>query len=403
MTFLIDPPAVEVLITRMRRAADDAESAAGRVASIRDRLGQREVEMTALAAVLRLQAADYDRVAVLLGAAIALVEDAEITAADLAAATGLSRAEAAAILEALAAEGITDPADVLAILIVLGPEPTPAAIEALLNPPPETLREVFVGLPPPGVDPRLDLAIKRLDRDLLDKIADGEPIDTDDLTDEQKRDLRILAAALGGDEITVTRTRTERYEANQGDDHTREVPYEVPITDLPIESVLVFVEANASFGQEFRYGVSMVNRMTGGNPADADVAEVAAQLGVSNAEARAMIDVATELAARPGDRGIDGDDGGSDRDDQNFRDLIDNPLDDIEDDADDTRQDIEDAIERAKELKEQYQRELDAIQNPGGTPGEDGEDREGSGGITDAEREEFGGPAEDYENSNGLL
>ncbi len=38
-----------------------------------------------------------------------------------------------------------------------------------------------------------------------------------------------------------------------------------------------------------------------------------------------------------------------------------------------------------------------------GDDGDDADDRESSGGITDAEQKEFGGRAEDFENSNGLL
>ena len=51
----------------------------------------------------------------------------------------------------------------------------------------------------------------------------------------------MVAVALGGADITVTRTRREKYRGAQGDDEYRTVTEEVPLTELGTDVVLDFV------------------------------------------------------------------------------------------------------------------------------------------------------------------
>jgi hypothetical protein len=114
------------------------------------------------------------------------IEANEIDPAELASATGLDPAIVQSRLDLLEQFGVTDPAEVLAILIGLG-----AAAPA-----PESIRDLFPLLPPEGEDPELDAAIARLDSESLQEFLDTGQVTV--TSDEQRADLLLFTSVLTG-------------------------------------------------------------------------------------------------------------------------------------------------------------------------------------------------------------
>jgi hypothetical protein len=166
---------------------------------------------------------------------------------------------------------------------------------------PRSLRDVAIGLPAEGEDPTLDAAVDRIDRSLLPSIVSGERFDGGDLSEQQQSDLKLLASALGGDAVTVTRTRREKYAGGRGDDEYRIATEHVPITSLGPVATSQFVG--------FRLGQDVRRRNAAGRllRASADIdrsnlAAMAEEMGVSERDLSLIVGMADVLAAtnRPG-------------------------------------------------------------------------------------------------------
>ncbi|MEM7340844.1 MAG: hypothetical protein AAF467_19460 [Actinomycetota bacterium] len=111
-----------------------------------------------------------------------------------------------------------------------------------------SLREAPLDLPEIGTDPELDAAIARFDADILTRIQNGETIDPDDLSRQQRADLETIARALGGDDVPTTISRTENVRIGPDEYEWRAVPHEVSITEAGAAVMLGFVIARAAGG-----------------------------------------------------------------------------------------------------------------------------------------------------------
>ncbi len=343
MTFLIDPPLVRILITRLKVAADASLSEAAQLKRPLTVVGGD----SAIPARLRQLADDYGHAADLLRLVLVTLDAAEIAAGDLQRASELDSNEASDILAVLAAAGITDPNEIVAILLAVGPGATADDVEAHIVDNPRSARDVLIGLPPEGEDPSLDGAIDRLDDRLLEALAAGESIDPGQLTEGEQADLRLLAGALGGGEITITRTRTEKYAGAGGDDTYRKVTEEIPLAESEIDLVARFVDANLEARHDLRRGIAVVNRLSGGDPSEADPAAVAAELGVSEDRADSIIAAAVDVSAI--DQGT-GDDDNDDRLPFDFDEPID--LDGIESETEEQKRQLKDIIDEYLERED---------------------------------------------------
>lgn len=230
------------------------------------------------------EATELDKVGAVLIARADLADGLEIDLKQLAAVLGISEEQAADAVAALASPDFDASAAPLLSLVGVS--------HYLFDDLPDTSRDVFVGLPPTGEDPELDAALGRLDGLLLPSILNGGSINPDDLTKQQQADLRVLAAALGGDEFTVRRTRTEKYAGAGGDDEYRKVTEDVAITDLGPPEILQFVTLSLQDGANFRRTTAEIARIGGANPSTDDVPQIAADLGITRQQATLMVEAA---------------------------------------------------------------------------------------------------------------
>lgn len=382
---------------------------------------------------------DWGVAADVLRAAAEAVLGAELDLEATAAALGVSVAELRAELDAI---GVDPDANADEIL---------AALATDFVPPPESIRDLYIGLPDPGVDPALDAAI-----DVLERIRAGEPIDTENLSRREQEALRVIASAIGGDEVTVRVTETVIVRGAQGDDDYRRVTKDVPITDRPIGEVADFVGGRLGAANDARPtrartaadAQDFLDRFDTLTAQGASRAEIAADLGVAEEDLDGAVAVANVAAgdgrlpetindvavgdvftgagtgasgagsgSGSGEGGSGG--GGSDLDDGESTTVADGSggglggfigLDrgsvtvgrgDDRVTIDDVDLTDPDAINRAtEEANRQIDEQRAQRANAGGGTGREGGE---NNGITDAERREFGGPAEDFADSNGLL
>ncbi len=107
------------------------------------------------------------------------------------------------------------------------------------TPTPDSLRDVFPGLPAPGVDPALDDALLRLDLWLLPALQLG---DADDVALDEQRlaDLAVLGALLGAGEAEATYTQRVSYRDNGETEHRTET-FTTTVLDLGGRTLFDFV------------------------------------------------------------------------------------------------------------------------------------------------------------------
>jgi hypothetical protein len=152
---------------------------------------------------------ELERVGIVLTVRADLVEgfdiDIELLADDL----SISEDDASAAIAALR-DPADDGSDDTALLDAVGQD------NDLFNALPTTIRDIVPGLPPLFENEEVDAAIARFDANLLPAIFRGEEIDPSTLTDQQRDDLEVVTAALGGDEQTVSVTKREKYRARPG-------------------------------------------------------------------------------------------------------------------------------------------------------------------------------------------
>lgn len=172
----------------------------------------------------------WTQAAIILRFASAQISEAELDLEAVAAELGVPVAELRKQIETFGLEPDATPDDVLGALLT-GFVPLP-----------DNLRELFPELPPEGEIGQLDEALARLDDELLEKILAGEPIDIDALSDQQQEDIRTLASALGGDDLTIQVRKQEKYSGALGDDAYRTVTVDVPVSEADLNTVALFID-----------------------------------------------------------------------------------------------------------------------------------------------------------------
>lgn len=232
----LDPTRTRTLAQSMRRAGVEIN---GIVVDVEVALALSGLTST-VPRRLTIEADDLAQVGAVLVARADLADGFQVDLKVLAAELGISRQAAADAVAAL-----NDPdAD---------PDGTPlldaaSANRSFTSDLPTSTREVMPTLPAEGDNAELDAAIERFDQDLLFDYLNGDGIDPAELTEQQQADMEVIAAAMGGEQVTVSRTRTEIYRGARGDDEYRKVTDEIPITDLGPELTTGYVLLNLATG-----------------------------------------------------------------------------------------------------------------------------------------------------------
>lgn len=294
----IDPERTRTLASTMGIAADDLDDLR---AEVDQTLSLAQLDST-VPFRLAAEATELDKVSVVLIARADLAQGLEIDIERLAEQLDVSSEQVADAVTALTNPDL-DASGASPLLSLVG------ASHYLFDGLPESSRDVFVGLPAVGQDPELDAAIGRLDSILLPAILNGQGIDPDDLTKQQRADLKLVASALGGDDFTIRRTRTEKYAGAGGDDEYRKVTEDVAITSLGPETILRFVELSLEDGAELRQASNEMRRVVGDGLSSEDAAAVSVALGVTEEQAGLIIEGSIILASfdagSAGDAGAD--------------------------------------------------------------------------------------------------
>lgn len=232
---------------------------------------------------LRGEGQDLGQVAVVLSARADLAAGFDIDIEDLAENLELSQEEVEQALETLQDPGSVDANPLLDAV---------GADRFLFDIAPTSIRDVAIDLPEPGVDPEVDKAVDRLDDRLLDSLLLGEDIDPADLSEEDREAMEVLAAAMGGDDVTVKVEDTIIVRGGRGDDESKKILVDTPITDLSTGTQLAFVQLTMSRDIQ----MTRLARALDDNPSTADdSAVVAQQLGLTEEEAERMSSLGNDL------------------------------------------------------------------------------------------------------------
>ena len=183
---------------------------------------------------LRTEGTDLDRVGLVLRTRAQLATGADIDLDQVADELNIDRETFRAIVEDLQDPG-RDP-DRNPLLGTVGRDRNLFTVSAT------SVRDIVDDLPEPGTDADTDAAIEWFDDEILPRIQNGEIIDTDGFSKSDRRRLRLVTAAMGGNDVTTTRTRTVQVQAGQGDTRNEEITEEIALTDADSATMLSFVQ-----------------------------------------------------------------------------------------------------------------------------------------------------------------
>lgn len=282
----IDPDGARTLSQAMRLSSDRSEDTGAEVTAA---LTLSELDSPTTGELTDVSV-ELDRIAIVLQARVDLVEGFVIDIPELAAALAVT--EQAAVEAIAAATGTADdPATADDTpLLDLAIRPNLVFVES-----PTSIRDLLLGLPRPGENPRLDEAIENLDGPLMEAFDGDRGISEGELSKDQLNDLKVLTAALGGNKLTVSRTRREKYSGAQGDDEYRNVTEDITIVDAGTATMLRYVGSRLGQDRSQREVTNELLQIT--EDLDrSDLAGAAAELGVTERELEVLVGTADLLA-----------------------------------------------------------------------------------------------------------
>ncbi len=282
------------LALSMNRAATEIDATIGDVNALLQ-LAQLESDTPA---ILVTEAEELEKVGLVLHARADLVEGFTIDIDALAKQLDIPKGQVEAAVNTISTAEPDSGADPLLTLV--------ADHNYLFSDAPTSIRDVLIGLPPEGEDPTLDAAIDRIDEPFLNALLNGESVGLDVLSEQQRSDLTVVAAALGADQLLITVEREVMHSDGQTGHFYETESEQVALTELGPGAVRNFLITQLNRDDDRRRSTTDLIRATeriDRNNLDREAAE----LGVSKEELSATL-ATVDLMAAANDgnvRGID--------------------------------------------------------------------------------------------------